>query len=334
MRAEILIIGQGIAGTLLAWEFERAGISFAIADPNPDAAVSRIAAGIINPITGRRLVKSWRVDALLPAARVAYQEISATLGVSLWRELRVRRVFADERERQVAEEKFRSGELAPFVASPPDAGGFWIEHAARVDFAGLLRAARERWKKQGTWRNESANLRDVTDRHFLVIDCTGLAGAHSGIFDFVPWKFSKGEILAVSVEGLVPDVVFNDGHWALPVAPGAAWIGATHQPQFDDALPSTEGRAALEAAAARLLQRSFAVTGHFSGVRVNLPDKRPVAGRHPGNSRIGLVNALGAKGALWAPMLARQWMNHLTEGVDFNAEIGLERFSGRAAESR
>src|SRR5687768_11683343 len=120
MRADILILGQGLAGTLLAWEFERAGISFAVVDAGHAQAASRVAAGIINPITGRRLVKSWRVDEWLPAARTAYREIERALGVPIWQEMRIRRFFADERERRVANEKFERGELSPYVDAAPD----------------------------------------------------------------------------------------------------------------------------------------------------------------------------------------------------------------------
>ena len=55
MSPEILIVGQGLAGTLLAFELERAGVSFAIADAGHEGAASSVAAGVINPITGRRL---------------------------------------------------------------------------------------------------------------------------------------------------------------------------------------------------------------------------------------------------------------------------------------
>ena len=62
-------------------------------------------------------------------------------------------------------------------------------------------------------------------------------------------------------------------------------------------------------------------------MRVNLPDRHPVAGRHPVVARLGLLNGLGAKGALLAPMLARQWINHLAEGVPFDTAIDVARFT-------
>ncbi len=327
MRSDILIVGQGLAGTLLAWEFERAGISFAITDAeNSPTAASRVAAGIVNPITGRRLVKSWRIDALLPAARTVSRELEAALGVTVWREMRVRRIFQDERERRVCVEKTARGELTPFGGAADDAG-FWIEGAARVDVPALLDAAGARWRAQGRWRAGPVDFTTELARQDLVVDCRGVAGARDPQWSAVPWEFSKGETLALTVDGLASDVIFNRGHWLLPVAPGVAWVGATHEPGVLDATPTAAARASLESSARALLgERTFEVTGQFAGVRVNLPDKRPVAGRHPSIARLGVLNGLGAKGVLLAPALARQWVNHLTEGVPFDAEVDVARF--------
>ena len=325
MRADVFIAGQGLAGTLLAWELERAGIPFRMADAGHGAAASRVAAGIINPITGRRLVKSWRIETLLPVARESYRALEAVLGVPLWREMRVRRWFADDRERRVFAAKQSREELAPY-AGAADAEGFWINGAARVDTGALLAAARARWREMGWLREERADVAAELGAHELVVDCTGAAGARSG---GVPWEFSRGEILSLAVAGLDPDVILNRGHWVLPVGSGAAKVGATHEPGSLAVAPTAAARAALEQSAAALLRRPFAVTGHEAGVRVNLPDRRPVAGRHPANARHGLVNGLGAKGALLAPMLARQWVNHLTEGVPFDPEVAGARFPDR-----
>jgi glycine oxidase len=334
-RADVLIVGQGLAGTLLGWELERAGISFAIADAGHAGGASRVAAGIINPITGRRLVKSWRVDALLPVARAAYQAIEAAVGMPLWHEIRVRRLFADGREREVFAAKQATGEIAPY-AGRADAEGFWIEGGARVDLTALLDAMRERWRSRSCWREEVMQIAVAAAEHALVIDCTGAAmrriasdSSRDG-FDFVPWEFSKGELLEISVHGLTPGVVLNDGHWILPVAPDQALVGATHEPGVIDTTPTAAARAQLETSARRLLGRQFGVRDQRAGVRVNLPDKRPVVGRHPTNARLGICNGLGAKGALLAPELAQQWARHLTTGAAFDAEMAVGRFGDRS----
>ena len=319
----ILIRGQGLAGTLLGWELERAGLAFAIANRGHENAASVAAAGLINPITGRRLVKSWRVDSLLPAARATYRRIENELGVRVWHEMRVRRLFADERERAVFAQKFARGDLAPF-ASAADDEGFWIRDAARVDFRTLLNASRAHWQQEGRFVNA-----DAARRSGLVIDCTGRGGVlQSDAFAFVPWESSKGEILALRVAGLAPDVVLNRGHWVVPIDADTAWVGATHEPGVRDAQPTRAAREMLENRARALLgDRPFSVAEHRAGVRVNLPDKHPVAGRHPQHPRLGLNNGLAAKGALWAPFLAQQWVAHLTSGAPFDVEIDVSRFA-------
>jgi glycine/D-amino acid oxidase-like deaminating enzyme len=326
MRSDILIVGQGLAGTMLAWELERAGISFAITDQGHASAATAAAAGIINPITGRRLVKSWRIDDLLPRARETYRELESMLDLPLCRPMKVRRLFADDRERTVFRSKQLTGELAPFLNGADD-DGFWIRDAAWIDLAQLLAAAGKRWHAAGKLCAAAIEVGSESKRYDLVIDCRGLAGATDDAFSFVPWEFSKGELIEIAVDGLIPDVILNRRHWILPVDAGLAWVGATHESGVRDTQPTETARALLEASARALLgDQPFNVIGQRVGVRVNLPDKRPVVGRHPERPHLGVLNGLGAKGALWGPMLARQWVRHLNEGLPFDAETDVRRF--------
>jgi glycine/D-amino acid oxidase-like deaminating enzyme len=327
MQPDILIVGQGLAGTLLAWELERAGLSFAIVDAGHGRAASRVAAGVINPITGQRIVKSWRVDTLLPVARETYHAIEKEWGLLLWRDMRVRRFYLNEDERRVLAEKQARGELADY-AGATDGDGFWIEGAARVDVAGLVQAARARWLATGRLRQEHVDFASARPQHGLVIDCTGASGSP---FSFVPWQYSKGECLTLAMDGLAADVVLNRGHWILPLAPGRAMIGATHSPGRRDIILTVEARTALEGSIASMSAHPYTVTEHDAGVRAYVPDKKPVVGRHPLDERLGIMNAMGAKGALFAPALARQWVTHLTDGTPFDREMDVVRLFRRQA---
>ena len=64
-----LIVGQGICVTFLSWYLAKAGRSFAIIDNKGIDTASRVAAGIINPVTGRRIVKTWMIDDVMPFAK-------------------------------------------------------------------------------------------------------------------------------------------------------------------------------------------------------------------------------------------------------------------------
>ena len=77
-----LIIGQGISGTFLSYYLQKEKKSFLVIDNNYNNSPSKIAAGIINPVTGRRLVTVWMVDEVLPFAWKAYQEIGHDLDIT------------------------------------------------------------------------------------------------------------------------------------------------------------------------------------------------------------------------------------------------------------
>jgi len=324
MRAPLLIVGQGLAGTLLGHACERAGLAFAIADAGHAGAASRVGAGIINPITGQRIVKNRGIDVLRAPALEMYRELEAVLGVPLVREMRVRRLFRDDTERRVFAEKTARGELAPYTdAGGADAEGFWIEGALRIDTATLIAAARARWLRQGVLREERVGLAEALHDYETVIACTGadVAEAWGG----VPCVLALGHILRVAVAGLAPDVILNRGHWVLPTPPGEARVGATYV--RGAAGDAEAARTELERSAEELLGRgAFSVLGQDSGLRVTTPDRMPIAGRDPRERRLGIFNGLGSKGALLAPWLARQWVAQLGAGAEFAAEIAAARF--------
>ncbi|HBA65740.1 MAG TPA: FAD-dependent oxidoreductase, partial [Methylococcaceae bacterium] len=59
MDIDFLIVGQGLAGSLLAFELIQRNAQVMVVDDGRENA-SEVAAGLINPVTGIRLVKSDR----------------------------------------------------------------------------------------------------------------------------------------------------------------------------------------------------------------------------------------------------------------------------------
>ena len=71
-KVKYLIVGQGIAGTVLAHTLEDEHLDFHIIHQRQSGESSSVAAGIINPITGKYFIKSWQVDTLIPYAEKKY----------------------------------------------------------------------------------------------------------------------------------------------------------------------------------------------------------------------------------------------------------------------
>src|SRR5687768_17028163 len=82
MQVDYLIIGQGISGTWLSYYLQKQGKTFLVIDNNDKNSASRLAAGIINPVTGRRHVQVWMAEEILPYAKHAYEQLGKELGIT------------------------------------------------------------------------------------------------------------------------------------------------------------------------------------------------------------------------------------------------------------
>ena len=91
-----LIIGQGLAGSLLAWHLLQADQSVMVIDNDNPCAASRVAAGLINPVTGKRLVKASGVESHLATARACYAEFGKQFGQVYLHEKPMLRLFDSE----------------------------------------------------------------------------------------------------------------------------------------------------------------------------------------------------------------------------------------------
>jgi hypothetical protein len=72
-KVKYLIIGQGLVGTWLAYFLQQRNISFVIVNDSSTASATKVASGVMNPVTGRRIVQTWMIDELLPFAVASYE---------------------------------------------------------------------------------------------------------------------------------------------------------------------------------------------------------------------------------------------------------------------
>lgn len=157
---KMLIVGQGLAGTLIGFRLEKAGHTVHYVDAPEQTAASSVAAGIVNPITGRRFVRSWRIDELIPEAKALYTELEDLLGIKLWHALPLVRTLYNRGD--VNDWEARSGDpgYPEYMEDAPDTGRIpeltapvfayaGVRHAARVDVGRLVTTYRERLHQEG-----------------------------------------------------------------------------------------------------------------------------------------------------------------------------------------
>jgi glycine oxidase len=111
------IVGQGLAGTCLAWNFWKRGAPFAIID-RENGGSSRVAAGLVNPVTGKNFEPSYRIGDFLPEALEFYAGIEKIIGKTIWHPLPVMRLANSEKEWSKIVSKATLPEVARWCPMP------------------------------------------------------------------------------------------------------------------------------------------------------------------------------------------------------------------------
>ena len=79
MDVDYIIVGQGLGGSILAFQMIEKGKRIAVIDSPANNISSSVAAGLFNPVTGRRFVKTWKADLLFPFMESFYKKVENTL---------------------------------------------------------------------------------------------------------------------------------------------------------------------------------------------------------------------------------------------------------------
>ena len=347
----ILIVGNGLAACHLAWQLRGAGSPVRMIGNTSQGCASEVAAGVLNPVTGKRLARSWRVETLLPFARGCYRALEKELGIHCLHELEIRRYCLDERDVKTHAERTGDPAYASFLGpleapgSGPDGivdefGSFIIRQVGYVDLPTLLGAMRGALHAAGAYTEETFAYGDLTvepdliryrgERFAALVFCEGNGIAVNPWFDWLPFRPVKGEILTVrSGEIDLPPAIYHHRKWILPLGDGQFRIGSTYERGDHDPQPTEAGRQELLAGLQSVFTdaKSVEVVEHRAGIRPCTRDTRPYLGCHPEHPALLVLNGLGAKGALLAPWLSRHLLEHLRHGKAIDPELDCVRYA-------
>src|SRR4249920_570745 len=126
-ETEVLIVGQGLAGTWLGYWLYQSGISFRVIDQQNPGGASKRAAGLINPVTGRRMVTTWMIDELMPFAFDAYSEIGKFLENSVIEEVSVIDFFPSVQMLQSFQKRFEEDPVYLIPGSDREKYAEWFQ---------------------------------------------------------------------------------------------------------------------------------------------------------------------------------------------------------------
>ncbi len=345
---DFLVVGHGIAGATLAYVLRQRGHQVLVYDPGQANSASNVAAGLMNPVAGKRFALTWRGAELLPFAATFYRELEHRYGQAFFSEAPIFKLFSSFEEQNAVLARSADHPWGDFVTDVATAdprltgihapfGGAWLQHGGHVAVRELLAALAAEGTRAGWLRSEAFDWTrletspagavyadQVRARH--VICCEGAAAVRNPYFSWLPLTPNQGEVLDVECAGMSAAQVLNRGAYVVPVGGARFRVGATYRwPPFASGITAV-AREELAARLSVITELPFTIVGQQAGVRPAVRDRRPLLGPHPTVPALSFCGGYGSKGVMLAPRLAVLLADWLEGRTDLWPDCSLERY--------
>ncbi len=348
MQVDYIIIGQGICGTFLSWNLINEGRSVLVIDESNPYTASKAASGVINPVTGRRIVRTWMIEDLLPFAWNAYMQLGNEINAPLIQQCNVldfhptpqmRDAFLqrlpdekdylqlpenDDQWQQYFRYNYGIGEVKPCLL---------------IDLHTLLNEWRKKLQQQNILLEKKFDFDQLTLQQSSnsvlyknitankIIFCDGVAGFNNPYFKMLPYVRTKGEAIIASIPGLPRTNIFKQGITIVPWHNDLFWIGSNYVWDYTDAAPTASFRKKVEDQLNYWLKIPYTITDHIASERPANIERRPFVGLHPVHAQVGVFNGMGTKGCSLAPWFANQFAQHLVYDKPLDLLADVKRFT-------
>jgi len=339
-KVEYLVIGQGLAGTMMAFHLLETGKSVCVVD-NGEISASMVAAGLFNPVTGRRFVRSWNIEKLLPYADKVYPSMEKLLDRKFYFKKPIIKILSGNEEKMVYDRSLT-------IENKPYIEGFYsateeakystceIKEGGFVDTSLMIGSFREYLQKKDAFIKEDFYYNDLIinpegiqwkDVHAdNIIFCEGYKAIDNPLFPDLPFNLAKGEILTLKIPGLNPDKVLMAGGYLVPVGDDIFKLGSTYAWDDMTTTPTPKGREDLITKLKDIADLSFEIVNHEAGIRPAVKNRRPIVGRHPDMANVFILNGMGTKGVLLAPYFAKQLSDLLLFDNEVDSDVDVSQY--------
>lgn len=344
---DYLIVGQGLAGSVLAYELLENSKNILVMNDETMNSSSRAAGGLFNPVTGKNLNLTWLQSKIFPTLFEFYVKLENHFGVQLLYQTDLFRPFSNAEQKKHFIRQIERNDIGDDLIEIEEdicykelknsgLGGLVTKQAGWIDIPLMLDLLREYFISNDVYTLEKFNFDklQIFDSHIVygelkvkkIIFCEGFYATENPLFSWLPYAPVKGETLIANVEGYEIEKIVNQGSWILPIKNKQFRFGATYN--WDDLTwqPTPEAREVLEEKINKFLNIPYEVVNQQAGVRPATDDRRPFLGEHPQHKNILIFNGLGTKGVSLAPFFAKQMVDFLEHEKEITPEANISRF--------
>ena len=236
----------------------------------------------MNPITGRKYVKTWQADTLWPFLEDHYRLLEKDLSEPIIHAHPLFKVLPDIDSLNTWQMRLGDAAYHNYLQdNQPSSlegidlvqslGGFYINRAYRVDGLALLDASVRRWVSKGCYQKEVFNISELTYdgtsvryqslRAKHIVFCQGHAISSNPLFPDIPVSANKGEVLIIESKSLPKDIIIGHQVNIVPLGNERYWVGSTYAWEDETIAPTAAGKEGL----LDRLAKSFCVRFAYSG---------------------------------------------------------------------
>ena len=344
-KIDYIIVGQGLAGTLLAHDLLDANQKILIISKDHPAMASKVAAGLFNPVSIKRCIRSWNADLFLPFAVKRYRELEEKMSASFLNEKPIYRLFANNDNRTQWEVKYSNEDMSDYISGfgPSNTnsylqdrfGGATIKRSGNLLVQKFLSCSKDFFQSNDILLSEefdfnSLDAEQASYKGFQakkIIFCEGFRVINNPLFNWLPLTPTKGEVLTIRIpEKEQMDKIISKGVYIIPLGDFLYIVGSTfHRNDWDDVV-TEEGVNYLKDKLDGILDTEYFIINAKAGVRPTTKDRKPMLGAHPKHSKMTLFNGLGTRGVIQGPYLSTNFAHFLTKGTKITKHTDIQRF--------
>ena len=306
---------------------------------------SVVAAGIINPITGQRLTKTWMAEELFGYAKAFFQDLESKSGCRFWIEKQIVRPANDIEQLNDALSRQTDGFLGDYFSYEEKNqeldnimhqkhGYFQIKHGGNLDVNAFLTYTQTYLKSVNAWKElwvEPEKIGYFDDKITVcgletknIIWCTGNYQANTIPFNYLPFSITKGEMLRIESDTISPNFLYNKNAFVVHQKRNEYVTGATFTRDLSETL-TTDGKNMVLEKINDMIKVPYSITEHYFGLRPTVVDRKPLIGKHFNLENTFIFNGLGAKGVTQAPYFAKEFVNFILDKSKLTKEVDIER---------
>ncbi len=343
-KVDYLIVGQGVAGSLLAHFLLKNNQKIAIVDNENIFASSTVAAGIINPITGRNFVKTWLADETIAQSIQFYSELSPDFYQNL------PLVWLLENIKQANDWEILSAnpQVNYFINTDKKLANDLVKSYFNevVDNVILAQSGKINLNKvlnyfknilsQGLYLAEKFDFKQLIVKDSVyykqivadkIVFCEGYQAAENIFFNDLHYKFAKGEVMIARILDyqFADYIIKHKGLLIAPLEDNLYWVGSSYDRDFAHVLPTAAAYNNLKSEFEQIYTGKYEIFSYLAGVRPTVRDRKPYLGQHKTAQKVYIFNGLGAKGSYLAPYFAQLMCDYLLGKAALPKDIDIWR---------